>query len=78
MGSLFHHPHIWNNSWTGETHACLGNIKFGIISLLEDKEYVVLISILLEFLKNSFGWIGVTQKEMLEFWEDKEDKVSQF
>lgn len=76
-GSLFHHPHIWNNHCTGEPHTCFGNIKFGIISLLKDKEYVVLISILLEFLKNSFGWIGITQKEMLEFWEDKEKKVSQ-
>ena len=66
MGSIFHHPHVWN-SWTGESHTCFGNIKFGIISLLKDEEYVILISILLEFLKNSFGWIGVTQKEMLEF-----------
>jgi len=70
----FHHPHIWINR-IGVLHICFGNIKLGVLSLLESGEFVALTMVLLEFLKRSFGWKGIEKEEMLEFWKEEKEET---
>jgi hypothetical protein len=67
IGNGFHHPHIWN--FGEQHHTCLGNIEDGVLFLLKEHEYVPLITILLEFLRNGYGWEGVEEGEFLSYWE---------
>jgi hypothetical protein len=67
IGNGFHHPHIWSNG-LGQHHICLGDIKEGVLFLLEKREYVPLITILLEFLRNGYGWVGVEEEKFLSYW----------
>jgi len=70
MGEVFHHPHSWIGT-AGHMNLCLGNIHDGILYLLGIEEIVPLITILLEFLRNGYGWSKVPCKEFLSYWEEE-------
>lgn len=73
---VFHHPHIWAEERNTErTTICFGNIKRYIQKMLIAKEPIILISTILEYLKNGYGW-GHDKEEYLKCWPEvnKENK----
>ena len=67
---VFHHPHIWaRGDNVKNTEICFGNIKEYIEKMLIAKEPIVLISTILEYLKNGYGWRH-NKKEYLKCWPE--------
>lgn len=67
---VFHHPHIWaNENNVKKTTICFGDIKEYIIRMLIAKEPIILISTILEYLKNGYGW-PYDKKEYLKCWPE--------
>ena len=67
---VFHHPHIWAGEDNVEnTTICFGDIKRYIQKMLIAKEPIILISTILEYLKNGYGW-GYDKKEYLKCWPE--------
>jgi hypothetical protein len=74
MGEVFHHPHSWVGR-AGHMNLCLGNIHNGVLHLLNVGEVVPLITILLEFLRNGYGWSKVPYEEFLSYWGEEKLRV---
>jgi hypothetical protein len=67
---VFHHPHIWaREDNIKNTEICFGDIKEYIKKMLITKEPIILISTILEYLKNGYGW-RYDKEEYLKCWPE--------
>jgi len=65
---VFHHPHIWAKENNAEkTEICFGDIKEYIRKMLIAKELTILISTILDYLKDGYGW-RYDKEEYLKCW----------
>lgn len=72
--TVHHHPHIWADiDMPNDTKMCLGTLSkgwfdLGIFQFVYAHEFTMVMVLLIEFLKNGYGWKEYPQEEFLENW----------
>ncbi len=69
-GQLFyHHPHVFQDRYSGRMSVCLGNIGPGVYKLIGAHEYAVAVQILIRFLHSLTEGGGAYTRYLVDHWK---------